>query len=187
MSEPRVYAGRVYVRPVGRGVVLCDIDADLDEWIAGALGEAPYTGGGAERRARITVERLAGPGGHPAMTDDTQQQPALALTAAERAEIRDEHYQLPIGGSCAGCTYGDGRGSELGWPCPTIRLLDALDASERRVGQERSVAETFAEASERHRGRAEQAEAERDALAREVGALRAALAAPSAGGEDGRS
>lgn len=142
------------------------------------------------------------------MPDDTQQQPALALTAAERAEIRDEHYQLPIEGSCAGCTYGDGRGSELGWPCPTIRLLDALEAAQEqaedrlllandlererdalmvRLESAEAIADkVIAERAEARRER-NQARATRDALAREVGALRAALAAPSAGGEDGRS
>lgn len=58
MSEPRVYEGRVYVRPVGRGIVLLDTHTDLDDWMAGALSAEVWTGGGAYRQARITVERL---------------------------------------------------------------------------------------------------------------------------------
>ena len=91
----------------------------------------------------------------------SDQQPPL--TAAERAGIMAAH--LPN-------TRGNCQIDRLKWPCLTIRLLDALDAAERQIDD---GATYHADSVMRAAESLSTLRSERDALAREVGALRAAL------------
>ena len=102
---------------------------------------------------------------------DTQQPP---LTAAERAEIRASHFRVdPENGDPAYCAFDNDLTIDQEYPCLTIRLLDTLDAAERQIDD---GATYHADSVMRAAESLSTLRSERDALAREVGALRVALA-----------
>jgi hypothetical protein len=66
-QKPLTYEGRVYVRPVGRGIVLSDEPGEpqIEDWIGRWIAQhTPVSeAGGAERRLRLVVERVDGDAG----------------------------------------------------------------------------------------------------------------------------
>jgi hypothetical protein len=61
-EDKLIYEGEVYVRPVGRGIVLEQEPRrpHLDDWVAEWLGDRHpgYLTGGCQERLRIVIERV---------------------------------------------------------------------------------------------------------------------------------
>lgn len=88
------------------------------------------------------------------------------LTAAERAALKVIHVAnvnqigYPVSDSwfCAECWSRSG--SLVCWPCPTVRLLDIIDAAEQRASDAEATADRMADSGAALTGRAHTAERE---------------------------